>query len=296
MTIGVPFFNAGATLLDAVRSVFAQSFSEWELILMDDGSTDGGEELARSIDDPRVRVYSDGRNLKVTARRNQIVSLARGKYLAWLDADDMMHPERLRKQVEFLEGNPRADVVSTGMFILGSGGQVTGKRLPWAGTKPSCKPSESRFVQGTAMGRTEWFRQNPQDSSLERVADTELWWRTALDSHFAILPEPLAFYSELESFSPEKYRRAWRCMREVIRRHGPRLVGRLNARKEILKGYLKVAIFTGAYYCGLHEDLLRRRSLPVSPQEKAAAEGILERIQRQELPLRSPATFLQGGL
>jgi glycosyltransferase involved in cell wall biosynthesis len=284
VTVGIPFFNAKKWLLNAIRSVFAQSFSDWELILMNDGSTDGGVDLARSVVDPRVAVYSDGRNLKVTARRNQIVDLARGKYFAWLDADDMMHPERLRKQVEFLEADPAVDVVSTGMFILGPGGQVTGKRLPWAGTRPSCRSSEPCVVQGTVMGRTEWFRQNPQDPSLERAADMELWFRTALDSHFASMPEPLCFLSEMESFSPEKYMRTWRCLQEVIRRHGPRLVGRLNARREILKGYLKVAIYTGAYYCGLHEHILRRRSLTVSPEEKAEAAEILERIQRQELP------------
>lgn len=293
VTVGVPFFNAGATLLDAVRSVFGQSFSDWELILMDDGSTDGGLELARSITDPRVRVYSDGRNLKVTTRRNQIVQLARGKYFAWLDADDMMHPDRLRKQVEFLDRSPLVDVVGTGMYIVGADGHVVGKRLPWAGGKPSCKPSECPLWQGTVMGRAEWFRQNLQDPNLQRAADMELWLRTGPYSHFANLPEPLYFYTELESFSPGKYRRAWRCTREVIRRYGPRLVGRLNARKEILKGYLKVAIYTGAYYSGLHRVLLRRRSLPISPEEKRAAEAALDRIRGQEVPLRSCSGVLQ---
>lgn len=286
VTVGTPFLNAEACLLGAVRSVFAQSFSDWELILMDDGSTDGGLELARSITDPRVRVYSDGRNLKVTTRRNQIVQLARGKYFAWLDADDMMHPDRLKKQVQFLENNPSVAVLGTGMLILDPSGRVIGKRPPGTGRASSCKPSECPLWQGTVMGKTDWFRKNPQDASLARGADLELWLRTFSHSHFANLSEPLYFYTELESFNPEKYRLAWRCTRKVIRRHGPSLVGRLNTHKEILKGYLKVAIYTGAYYCGLHEVLLRHRNLPVSWEEKMAAEAILYRIRQQPIPLR----------
>jgi glycosyltransferase involved in cell wall biosynthesis len=293
VTIGIPFLDAERTLLNAIRSVFAQSYANWELILIDDGSTDGGLELARSITDPRVRVYSDGKNLKLAARCNQIANLAKGKYVARLDADDLMHPERLQKQVSFMEEHRDVDVVGTGMFILDEQGHVIGKRHPRTQAKLSCRPSDVPVAHATVMGRTEWFRRNPYDQSLEKAQDMELWLRTVYHSCFANLPEPLYFYRELGSFSPEKYRRGWRCTRQVIRRHGPRLVGRLNARKEILKGYLKVAIYTGAYYCGLHRVLLRRRSLPISPEEKRAAEAALDRIRGQEVPLRSCSGVLQ---
>ncbi|MEN6400626.1 MAG: glycosyltransferase, partial [Armatimonadia bacterium] len=63
VTVGLPFYNNESTLLDAVRSIFAQTFQDWELVLLDDGSTDGSLEIARSIDDPRVRVIADGQNL-----------------------------------------------------------------------------------------------------------------------------------------------------------------------------------------------------------------------------------------
>src|SRR5512136_1054483 len=79
VTVGIPFYNAGQTLADAVRSVFAQTLTDWELILLDDGSTDRGLEFARSIDDPRVRVVSDGRNLRLAARLNQIAEFARAE-------------------------------------------------------------------------------------------------------------------------------------------------------------------------------------------------------------------------
>src|SRR5688572_8039312 len=108
VTVGIPFLNGKRTLVDAVRSVFAQTFTDWELILMDDGSTDGSADLVRGIDDPRVRLVSDGVNRGLCDRLNQIASLAQGRYLARMDADDLMHAQRLERQVAYL--NRHADV------------------------------------------------------------------------------------------------------------------------------------------------------------------------------------------
>lgn len=295
VTVGIPFYNASRWLFDAVKSAFAQTFTNWELILVDDGSSDGGVEIARSVCDPRVRVYSDGRNLQVAARRNQIVQSATGTYLAWLDADDMMHPSRLEKQIEFLERNPLVDVVGTGMYMLGPQGHVVGRRLPWSGGRPSCRPSHSPLVQPTVMGRIEWFRQNLSDPTLERAADMEMFLRTAGHSRFANLAELLTFYREYDSFSLEKYRLASRCIRRVIRRHGPRVVGRLRTEIEVAVSFLKPAVYAMAYYSGLHPLLLRRRSQPVSPEEKELVEAVLERIRHQELPLRRESSAAAGS-
>src|SRR4030066_138114 len=95
VTVGIPFFNNQDTLPDAIRSIFAQSFQDWELLLLDDGSTDGSLQIAQSIDDPRVRVISDGCNRKLPARLNQIIDLARGQYIARMDADDLCGITRL---------------------------------------------------------------------------------------------------------------------------------------------------------------------------------------------------------
>src|SRR5213082_2006357 len=74
VTIGIPFLNARRYLEDAVRSVFAQTHGDWELLLIDDGSTDGSVAVVRHLDDPRVRVLSDGSNRGLSARLNQIAS------------------------------------------------------------------------------------------------------------------------------------------------------------------------------------------------------------------------------
>ena len=113
VTIGIPFLNARRYLEDAVRSVFAQTHGDWELLLIDDGSTDGSIAVVRHLDDPRVRVLGDGSNRGLCARLNQIASLAQGTYLARMDADDLMHPERIERQLKFLRANPNVDLIDT---------------------------------------------------------------------------------------------------------------------------------------------------------------------------------------
>src|SRR6516225_8834217 len=99
VTVGISFKNPGPYFPLALQSVFAQSFTNWELLLMDDGSTDGSVEFARSLRDPRVRVCTDGYCKNLNVRLNELVSLAGGRYFVRMDADDAMHPDRLKRQV-----------------------------------------------------------------------------------------------------------------------------------------------------------------------------------------------------
>src|SRR5215207_5701854 len=116
VTIGLPFYNAANTLASAVRSVFAQTYHDWELILVNDGSSDRSLEIADAVKDPRIRVMSDGRNKGLAARLNEITSSACGRYIARMDADDLMHPDRLARQVALLQTRPRVDVVGTATY------------------------------------------------------------------------------------------------------------------------------------------------------------------------------------
>src|SRR3954454_21211634 len=103
LTIGIAFRNPGQDFAIALQSVFAQSFADWELMLCDDGSTDGALEFARSLDDPRIRVINDGRSRGLAPRLNQMVLLARSNYFFRMDADDIMHPDRLLRQLAVLQ-------------------------------------------------------------------------------------------------------------------------------------------------------------------------------------------------
>src|SRR6266481_9622650 len=118
LTIGISFKNPGVFFGLALQSVFAQTFSNWELILIDDGSSDGSLELASSLRDPRVRVYSDSKGKSLNVRLNELVRLATGNFFVRMDADDAMHPERLQRQVEILEKNSRSTVVGSAAYSI----------------------------------------------------------------------------------------------------------------------------------------------------------------------------------
>ena len=89
VSVILPVFNGGQYLLPAVRSVVNQSYMNWEIILMDDGSTDDAVASVRFLNDPRIKIYQDGVNKGLAARLNEAVDLATGYYIARMDADDL---------------------------------------------------------------------------------------------------------------------------------------------------------------------------------------------------------------
>jgi glycosyltransferase involved in cell wall biosynthesis len=115
VSVTINFENAAPFLSEAIASVYAQTFDDWELILVDDGSTDGSAGIARAaIDrDPRVRYvqHPGGANRGMSASRNLGASVSAGEYLAWLDADDVWFPQKLEQQVAVLDAHPRAALV-----------------------------------------------------------------------------------------------------------------------------------------------------------------------------------------
>lgn len=286
VTVGIPFYNAEATLADAIRSVFVQTLTDWELILVDDGSTDGSLEVARSVYDSRVRVISDGRNLGLAARLNQIAQLARGGYLARMDADDMMHRVRLAVQAEFLDRNPAVDVVGTGMYILDIEGRPVAKRLRRAvpfTTKQALMGVN--LVHATILGRVDWFRRNAYDPSFRIAQDYEMWCRTCGESHFASLPDCYYFYTEHASFSLPKYAASAWSVARAQREHGVRLLGYLPGFALCVRQLGKIAVYAAARAVGAHGRLIARRSAALSPTEIEQAAAEVARIRATPLPL-----------
>jgi len=155
VTIGIPFYNAEQTLADAVRSVFKQTIRDWELLLVDDGSTDGSLAIAQAVQDSRVHVYSDGRRRGLANRLNEITELAGGEYLARMDADDLMHPERLARQMDALLKPAPADLVASAVYVLDEQGDPAGiwgdgrVNLGLAAVLQRCP-----FVHPTVTGKT----------------------------------------------------------------------------------------------------------------------------------------------
>ena len=285
VTVGIPFFNNEKTLLNAIKSVFCQTFQDWELILIDDGSSDNSLNIARRIRDPRVRLISDGVNKGLIARLNQMVNMARGEYFARMDADDLMHPDRLQKQVEFLDAHPDVDFVATATYIINDQNQVTGKRgdiMSNISAKDVLR--RSRFTHPTITGRTVWFRNNTYDPLFVRAEDRELWCRTFGRAQAAILPEPLFFYRELGSFNISKYIASKKTDMKIITKYGPSIVGYLGTFSLLCKEWMKCIIYKIFTLIGLEQILIRRRSKAISDKEKEIAEKVISDILSISVP------------
>ncbi len=285
VTIGLPFLDARRTLADAVRSVFAQTHTDWELLLVDDGSTDAGSDLVRSVRDPRVRLLTDGARRGLCARLNQIAAEARGAYLARMDADDLMHPERIARQLEHLRANPGVDVVDTAIVTVDDDLTPLGIRGERPlDPRPEAVLRDGLLIHPTVTGRTEWFRRNPYDRRFVRAEDRELWVRTCGTSTFARLREPLFFYREAPAGHLANYLWTERTVREILRRYGPPLVGPILTRRLLMRSRLKSLAYRTSTRLGMQGRLIRRRTRRLEPAEAAEARRVLAEIGRTIVP------------
>ncbi len=121
VTVITTLFNKGPFVEEAVRSVLNNTFGDFELLVVDDASTDDGLARVRTINDPRIQLITSAENTGRAAAANRGYDLARGEYVAVLDADDVAHPDRLAKQVAFMDAHPEVGV-------CGSYAQTFGER------------------------------------------------------------------------------------------------------------------------------------------------------------------------
>jgi glycosyltransferase involved in cell wall biosynthesis len=281
VTVAIPFLNSSLTIKGAIQSVFAQIHNEWELLLLDDGSTDDSLQIARSVRDPRVRVISDGVNRGLVHRLNQATDLAAGELLARMDADDLMHPERLARQVEYLRSHEDVDLVGTGMYSIDAGNHavrmhsIAASRLPQLGRS---------YMHPTVTGRTAWFLANPYDPAYLRAEDLELWCRTQRHTVGHNLGEALYFYRDVGCFSIRNYKESCRTERRILRRYGPAGRGRWWTLSRLATSFGKQMTYGCFARLGAENVLIRRRGYQLTDGERGIASRTIEAIMQTSVP------------
>lgn len=198
VTIGMPVRNCEKTLLLAVVSMVRQTFVNWEMIVLDDCSTDETLRMMQYINDNRIRVIRGRKPRGLAFRLNQAINLARGSYFARMDGDDVCLPERLERQVDFLSEHPEINLLGTGGVVFSGDGHVLGVRAVPTSHEEICRRPWSNFylAHPSWMGRTEWFRTYRYDDRLRKAQDYDLLLRSHERSLFAALPEALIGYRE----------------------------------------------------------------------------------------------------
>lgn len=283
VTIGLPFYNNQAYLLDTIRSVFAQTYQNWELILVDDGSTDGSLKLAKSIHDARVTVFSDGENKGLAARLNEIAARAAGELCLRLDADDLMHPTRTEKIVEYFETHPSVDALFSGVYEIDESSAVTGYQA--VVERHTVQEVLRKFFNPhpTLAGRSWWVRANPYGTR-RRAEDLELWCKCFSRTRFGYIDEALYYSRRVSTYSFRKYAATVNDHCKVIMSNGPPLLGLRPTCGLLLKAQLKIGVHVAAEAVGLGPYIARRRLPAVCSSVKKEQDRIIGGILALQLP------------
>jgi glycosyltransferase involved in cell wall biosynthesis len=269
VTIAMSVLNAASTVGFAVRSIVEQTYANWELIVLDDGSTDATPEIVRSFADTRIRLVRDGRNLGLAARLNQIIASAAGKYIARMDADDVAYPDRLLRQVRYLEANPDVDLVGTSAVVFAGNGDTVGVfPVETEHAKITARP-DLGFVlpHPTWLGRREWFARFGYRESARRAQDQDLLLRAHRASRFANLPEVLLGYRQETPTARNILRGRWHYTRGLWRfaaEHEAYGMALRGTALQALRALATVALVA----IGQGDALLRRRFRAVAELER----------------------------
>src|SRR5690606_36336256 len=286
ISIGIPFFNAEKYLEDAIKSVLAQTFKNWELILVDDGSTDRSLEIAQSFVDPRIRIISDGYNRRLPYRLNQIINEAKYDLIARMDADDLMAVDRLEKQVKVLNENPEIDLVVTSLYSIGNKNEILGKRIF---SNHQMQPKGilqglTNLLHPSLLARKAWCQRNLYQIDNCLAEDYELWLSAAIknDFNYLVMQEPLYYYREVENVKKEKMVRGYNNQIKVIKKYYKNTISDIDKNKIILKFQVKKIVVRILNFLYLMQVLQIRRITSVSDQDKdfyASQLKIIERIK-----------------
>lgn len=287
ITIGLPVYNSRSTIDLCLQSIYAQSEQEWELVIVDDGSSDGSAEWLISIKDPRVRVIADGKHLGLVARLNQIAELAQGKYLARMDSDDIMMPDRIATQVRFLEAHPTVDVVGSSALAFPDGSESwrVWRRLEESAGMESLLRS-AMFIHPTIVGKTAWFRENPYREKYYRAEDMELWCRARPHSEYALLRQPLLFYRVGGRSYLRRYIASEMTVARIQIEYGPPVLGWMHTMRLAATTAAKIAGMSFLCTLGLGKRYQANKGQALTADQASAARDSLGLIRRTQVPIR----------
>lgn len=196
VTVLMPVYNGAHYLADSIRSILGQTFSDFEFLIIDDGSTDESVAIIQGIDDPRIRLVHNGSNLGISASLNRGLDLARGEFVARMDADDISRPERLACQVRFMDANPLVGVCGSWVrFISKADNRVW--KLPENAEEIRCWQFYAVGVAhpSVMMRRLSFVERGLYyDPDYKHIEDYELWGRAIRYMEFANIQKVLLDY------------------------------------------------------------------------------------------------------
>jgi glycosyltransferase involved in cell wall biosynthesis len=197
VSVIMPTYNQSAYLREAVDSLLAQTLRDWELLVVDDGSTDDTPAVLRAFaDETRIRAFRQANSGQAVAR-NLALRHARGRYVAFLDSDNRWLPDKLRCQVDYLEAHPEVDVLYGGIRLIDDAGAVLGVQERY---RPTGTIWRDLLVDNyvtfntTILSRRLLQEYGGQDPDVRYGPDFDLWLRMSPRCRFEYLPQVMCEY------------------------------------------------------------------------------------------------------
>ena len=203
VTVLMSVYNGERYLTEAVDSILAQTFTDFEFLIIDDASTDRTPEILRSYEDPRIRIITNEENLGLTKSLNRGLALARGEYIARMDADDISYIERLDKQIKYLEEHPDVGLVGSSFEIIDESGNIvsrniyknfTNNKIYYALIFNNCIAHSSVMYRRDLVINIEGYNER-----LTRTQDFDLWSKISKKSKIEVINEVLLKWRESQS-------------------------------------------------------------------------------------------------
>ncbi len=200
VSVVIPAYNAMNYLPETIENVLSQTYNDFEVIVVNDGSSDETEQWVSQIKDPRFKLIFQ-ENQGLAGARNTGIAQAKGEYITFLDADDLWEPTKLEKQVCVLEDNPEIALVYTWVAFIDEAGKHTGRVFKNEAEGDVWKTlTEHNIVEcgSVAMVRRSCFEAvGLFDRNLgSSVEDWDMWLRMASKYHFKVVKEPLVYYRQ----------------------------------------------------------------------------------------------------
>jgi glycosyltransferase involved in cell wall biosynthesis len=191
----MPVYNGATYLNEAIDSILKQTFSDFEFIISDDGSTDDSVKIIKSYDDNRIRLVENKNNIGQSETLNKGINLARGKYIARMDQDDISMPERLKKQLDFMENNSDVGVCGSWLQLIGKYKGIAESETEDDLIKIKLLTNQNLAHPAVMIRKSTLVKyQLNYDPTFTVAMDYDLWVRMFEYCSFANLPEPLLKY------------------------------------------------------------------------------------------------------
>lgn len=275
VSVIMPVYNGMPYIRYSIQSLLIQTYSDWECIIINDGSTDNTQDFLDRLTDTRFVIYHFDKNRGRPSARQKGLELARGKYIAMLDADDIYHFEKLSRQVEMMENNPEISLLSGGLFsfsyeknctmVRGKGDSVI-KKMPLSGRCPVTHANSIFRAEDVEPG-------THYDCSLERGEDLDFLSKAFAGKNYMITDDILYYYSEFDSFSLSRLPRIYR--REVL------IACKNKKYKSFFKGGVRYLASIFIFPLLGAERVLKLRGKAPSSEESAAFVDTLNKIKQE---------------